>query len=161
MIKFGRNVILNDQIFFSSVHSYGIVNLKPLVQGHSLVISKTEVPLLEQLNKEEYNDLFHSVRVISSLLKFVYKTEALNVSVQDGLAAGQSVAHVHVHILPRRPGDFKRNDEVYESLDRLNVKSSIHKERKTQSVEEMAKEASFLRSVLVSPEFQPFLNRMK
>jgi diadenosine tetraphosphate (Ap4A) HIT family hydrolase len=37
---------------------------------------------------------------------------------QDGPAAGQTVPHVHVHVLPRRAGDFARNDDVYDELDR-------------------------------------------
>lgn len=36
---------------------------------------------------------------------------------QDGPAAGQTVPHVHVHCLPRRPGDLKRNDDVYDAID--------------------------------------------
>jgi bis(5'-adenosyl)-triphosphatase len=36
---------------------------------------------------------------------------------QDGQDAGQSVPHVHVHVLPRRPGDFHRNDDVYDAID--------------------------------------------
>ena len=36
---------------------------------------------------------------------------------QDGVHAGQSVPHVHVHVLPRRPGDFKSNDDVYDAID--------------------------------------------
>lgn len=36
---------------------------------------------------------------------------------QDGPAAGQSVPHVHIHILPRRAGDFERNDQVYDAIE--------------------------------------------
>ena len=36
---------------------------------------------------------------------------------QDGPAAGQTVPHVHIHILPRKAGDFEKNDEVYEAID--------------------------------------------
>ena len=32
---------------------------------------------------------------------------------QDGRDAGQTVEHVHIHIIPRRPGDFQQNDEIY------------------------------------------------
>lgn len=33
---------------------------------------------------------------------------------QDGPQAGQTVPHVHVHILPRKGGDFENNDEIYD-----------------------------------------------
>ena len=43
--------------------------------------------------------------------------QALTFAIQDGPAAGQTVPHVHVHVLPRRLGDFERNDQVYDELD--------------------------------------------
>lgn len=36
---------------------------------------------------------------------------------QDGPAAGQTVQHVHVHVLPRKAGDFEHNDQVYDAID--------------------------------------------
>ncbi len=36
---------------------------------------------------------------------------------QDGPSSGQTVPHVHVHILPRKPGDFEHNDQVYDAID--------------------------------------------
>lgn len=50
------------------------------------------------------------------MLERVYKASALNVAVQDGAEAGQSVSHVHVHLLPRRAGDGN-GDEIYERMD--------------------------------------------
>ena len=41
---------------------------------------------------------------------------------QDGETAGQSVPHVHVHCLPRKAGDFKRNDDVYDALDAAKIR---------------------------------------
>lgn len=38
---------------------------------------------------------------------------------QDGPESGQSVPHVHVHILPRRRGDFEENDEIYDAVSDL------------------------------------------
>jgi diadenosine tetraphosphate (Ap4A) HIT family hydrolase len=40
---------------------------------------------------------------------------------QDGPAAGQTVPHVHIHVLPRKPGDFEKNDDVYDELDRAEA----------------------------------------
>ena len=36
---------------------------------------------------------------------------------QDGPEAGQTIPHVHVHILPRRKGDFEKNDDIYEKVN--------------------------------------------
>jgi bis(5'-adenosyl)-triphosphatase len=68
---------------------------------------------------------------------------------QDGRAAGQSVPHVHVHILPRRFGDFQRNDDVYEELENQNLDKAItaDEDRKPRTMEEMAAEASILASL--------------
>lgn len=44
-------------------------------------------------------------------------TVANYLGMQDGPAAGQTVPHVHVHVLPRRAGDFKENDEVYGAIE--------------------------------------------
>lgn len=73
---------------------------------------------LQDLTDDEYDDLWRSVRQVQNLLQAHYsKASAFNVAVQDGRAAGQSVPHVHVHILPRTGGDFERNDDVYDQLE--------------------------------------------
>jgi diadenosine tetraphosphate (Ap4A) HIT family hydrolase len=60
---------------------------------------------------------------------------------------GQSVAHVHVHLLPRKPDDFKVMDDVYEELDNQNLNEVFGptKERLARSIEEMAAECVILR----------------
>ena len=46
----------------------------------------------------------------------VHQSTALTLAIQDGSDAGQTVEHIHIHLLPRRPGDFKNNDDVYEKV---------------------------------------------
>ena len=116
-IFFGPWVIAPSQVFFESALSYGIVNLKPIVPGHVLVIPKRVTPRFHELTPDEVIDLYTSVHLISKRLENAYNAEALNIAMQDGLHAGQSVPHVHVHILPRRAGDFKRNDDVHEAIE--------------------------------------------
>ncbi|MCL7041874.1 hypothetical protein MKW94_000535 [Papaver nudicaule] len=70
---------------------------------------------------------------------------------QDGPHAGQTVPHVHIHILPRTTGDFEKNDEIYDALDEkekeLKQKLDLDKERKDRSYEEMAQEAAEYRKL--------------
>jgi bis(5'-adenosyl)-triphosphatase len=101
---FGSFTLNPSQIFFESKLCIGIVNIKPIVPGHVLVLPKRVESRLLNLTHEEYSDLFDSVKKISSVVESHYKADALNIALQDGSAAGQSVPHVHVHILPRRLG---------------------------------------------------------
>lgn len=149
-IPFGPRIQLHaDQVFFESAHCLGVVNLKPIVPGHVLLISKRCVPRLRDLAPEEISDLFISATTVGSALEAHYGAGALNVAVQDGAASGQTVPHVHVHLLPRRQGDFARNDEVHE---RLEVADSDA--RAPRGLQEMREECEALR-VLFAPEQRP------
>mmetsp|Transcript_17496 Transcript_17496/g.37954 ORF Transcript_17496/g.37954 Transcript_17496/m.37954 type:complete len:265 (+) Transcript_17496:71-865(+) len=120
---FGRYVIDSSQIFYRSPSnlSTAIVNLRPIVPGHVLILSTRVAPLLKDLTDDEYCDLWQTVRKVQDMLDKKYGSSnspcSFNVAVQDGRSAGQSVPHVHVHILPRHDGDFERNDEVYDELE--------------------------------------------
>lgn len=118
-LTFGPFPITASQAFHVSPSSltYALVNLRPLLPGHTLVCPVRRVPRLNQLSDQETSDLFLTVKRVSNMLERVFKADALNVAVQDGVAAGQSVPHVHVHIIPRRGDDVVRGDEVYERMD--------------------------------------------
>ncbi|KAI8574144.1 hypothetical protein RHMOL_Rhmol01G0331700 [Rhododendron molle] len=70
----------------------------------------------------------------------------------DGPQAGQTVPHVHIHILPRKGGNFQENDEIYDAIDgkekELKQNLDLDKERKDRSFEEMAEEAEEYRRLL-------------
>ena len=63
--------------------------------------------------------------------------------------AGQSVPHIHVHILPRKPADFANSDDVYSHLEqqRLGEALIIPEDRRPRSFEEMEAEALVLRTL--------------
>ena len=154
MQQFGRFLIAPNHVFYRSTLSAAFVNLRPIVPGHVLVIPQRVVVRLEDLTNDEYVDLFQSVRLVQNALKDHYKATGFNVAVQDGRVAGQSVHHVHVHILPRTDGDFDRNDDVYDALQDwapMDEKSQSKKatldvpddkDRKDRTVQEMTEEAA-------------------
>eukprot|EP00984_Skeletonema_dohrnii_P021939 scaffold11067_cov118-Skeletonema_dohrnii-CCMP3373.AAC.9 len=160
---FGRFKILASQIFHKTEHSFALVNLRPLVPGHVLVVSNRIAPLLDDLHDHEYDDLWKTVRKVQRALKTKYNCDAFNVAVQDGEGAGQSVPHVHIHILPRYRGDLERNDDIYDQLEmwapreedsqkkkRLEVPDDS--ERRDRTIEEMAEEASIYQSLMKQSE---------
>jgi diadenosine tetraphosphate (Ap4A) HIT family hydrolase len=96
-----------------SRQSIGLVNLKPIVPGHVLVIPRRVVARFQDLTGEEVADLWCTAHALGPKLQTHFGADALTFAIQDGAAAGQSVAHVHIHILPRKGGDFLKNDDVY------------------------------------------------
>ena len=66
--------------------------------------------------------------------------DALTIAIQDGKTAGQTVPHVHVHILPRRERDFEPKDAVYQAMDAADTQEA-------RSADDMASEAATLRAL--------------
>lgn len=76
---------------------------------------------LSDLTVDEVGDLFVSVQKIGRVLEHEHAATSLTISLQDGPEAGQSVNHVHVHVLPRKKNDFKVNDDIYEELQQVDI----------------------------------------
>ncbi|EXJ58482.1 hypothetical protein A1O7_05908 [Cladophialophora yegresii CBS 114405] len=173
-LKFGPFSV-TSQVFHLSPSrlSFGLVNLKPLLPGHILVCPVRSVPRLSQLSATETADLFNTVRHVSRTLQRVYRATSFNFAVQDGVDAGQSVPHVHVHVIPRQNGDYDDRgggDRIYDAMDgeegdigkaflemqrmrdqRLkdgtrDFAGGPDSDRKARSEEEMKREAEWLRS---------------
>ena len=169
------------QVFHLSRLSYAIVNLKPLLPGHVLVSPKRIVPRFNDLSAAEVQDLFLTVQKVSRMVERVFDASSLNIAIQDGVDAGQSVPHVHAHIIPRKRDDLEDKggtDAIYgmmESEDADLNKQLKQKERaeraeldeeekkggfpavdndarKPRSDEEMRKEAEWLAEEMAKDE---------
>jgi bis(5'-adenosyl)-triphosphatase len=164
-MRFGRFKIPSSHIFYQTKLSAAFVNLRPIVPGHVLIMPQRIVARMEDLSEDEYLDMWKSVRNVQKILTIQYHATAFNVAVQDGRAAGQSVPHVHVHILPRKAGDFERNDDVYDELEawapraddddvmpkqRTTIEVPKDEDRVDRTPEIMAEEAATYRNLLES-----------
>lgn len=93
-------------------------SLRPLLQGHIIVAPVRSVARLGELTAAEYDDIFLNVRLAQARMRLAdASVVAFNVAIKDGAASGQPVEHVHAHVVPRRKGDLKRNDDIYVLLD--------------------------------------------
>ncbi|XP_067685173.1 nitrilase and fragile histidine triad fusion protein NitFhit-like [Haliotis asinina] len=141
--EFGQHSIKSSNVFYRSALSYGFVNIKPLLPGHVLVSPLRPAERFSDLTAAEVADLFSAVQVITRVIEKHYNATSATVAIQDGPEAGQTVKHVHVHILPRKKGDFEKNDDIYTKLEEHD--REIGSDRTARTEEEMATEALTLR----------------
>jgi diadenosine tetraphosphate (Ap4A) HIT family hydrolase len=85
--------------------SYAFLDNFPVSNGHALVIPKRHVVSIWDLTTEEYTDAFDLVRQVKDVLQKKFEPQGFNVGVNCGEAAGQTVFHAHIHIIPRYTGD--------------------------------------------------------
>ena len=140
--QFGPHVVKSSSAFYRTALSVAFVNRKPAVPGHVLVSPVRVTEHLADLTAAETADLFLAVQSVAEATKRHYHVSSLTIAVQDGPDAGQTVKHVHVHILPRKPGDFADNDDVYRGLERHDKNVAA---REWRTDEDMAEEAAVMR----------------
>jgi diadenosine tetraphosphate (Ap4A) HIT family hydrolase len=162
--SFGPWPIQASEVFATTPLSFAFVNFKPIVPGHVLVSPKRVVHRFADLSLEEVADLWTLSQRVGNAIEKHYNGSSLTLTIQDGPEAGQTVPHVHVHVLPRKSGDFEKNDEIYDVIDESEKelaseldtlgkskgeKLDLDKERKPRTPEEMAEEASTLRALFL------------
>ncbi|VDK36946.1 unnamed protein product [Gongylonema pulchrum] len=146
MYDFGEHSIASEFVFYRTAYSFCFVNRCPVLVGHVLVCPIRKVTRLTELSNLETSDLFITAKRIQAMLEAHYGTTSSTVCVQDGPESGQTVSHVHIHILPRRKGDFGGNaDNVYHELAEHDKPGS---EKKFRDKKEMQEEAEVYRSIL-------------
>ncbi|KAJ8919271.1 hypothetical protein NQ315_003855 [Exocentrus adspersus] len=139
---FGDKIIPGSTVFCQSQYSYAFTNIRCVVPGHILISTLRVAHRLCDLTKEELCDLFQTTVIVQKAVEQEYGANSSTVTVQDGPSAGQTIPHIHVHILPRKQGDFARNDDVYLQLAKHDRDDSSQPLR---SREQMAEEARRLR----------------
>ena len=77
----------------------------PISPGHTLVIPKRHVGSFFDLTEGERDALFALVRSAKTQIDAEYRPSAYNIGINDGAAAGQTVPHLHIHLIPRYDGD--------------------------------------------------------
>ena len=78
----------------------------PVSPGHTLIISRRHVRSLFDLLAVERDQLLSLVDRAKRALDEQYRPDAYNIGINDGAAAGQTVPHLHIHLIPRYEGDL-------------------------------------------------------
>jgi diadenosine tetraphosphate (Ap4A) HIT family hydrolase len=79
----------------------------PVSKGHSLIIPKRVVSSYFDLTFKEQSACWFLVNLVKAELQKTHQTDGFNIGINSGIAAGQTVMHCHIHIIPRYQGDIK------------------------------------------------------
>jgi diadenosine tetraphosphate (Ap4A) HIT family hydrolase len=78
----------------------------PVSEGHALVIPRRHVESAADLDEAELLEIWRLLAEMRKLIAQRSAPEGFNIGVNDGVAAGQTVRHVHFHLIPRYAGDL-------------------------------------------------------
>jgi histidine triad (HIT) family protein len=81
------------------------MDISPASRGHALVISKDEHADLFTISPEVLDAVTRTVQRVARGLRAALQPDGINIIQNNGAAAGQTVFHYHVHIIPRWEGD--------------------------------------------------------
>lgn len=110
------------RILASNPHALAIEDGFPISPGHILIIPKRHIASLFEATKEERDALFDLLAEVRELLlntaceggeanpsklkgRSLSVPDGYNIGINDGAAAGQTVMHLHIHLIPRYVGD--------------------------------------------------------
>lgn len=77
----------------------------PVSPGHTLIVPKRHEPNFFSLSRAEVKAIFELVNLAKQKLDPEFNPDGYNIGINEGAAAGQTVFHVHVHLIPRFHGD--------------------------------------------------------
>lgn len=127
------------EILYETETIISFLDILPVNLGHTLVVPKGHYADLTEVPHEIIRDLFSTVKRLSPVITGAVQAEGFNIIGNNGRAAGQTVFHCHIHIIPRyhndktrfrRPQFLQYNNGSFSEYGR-NLRQSILKESST------------------------------
>ncbi|HHX87977.1 MAG TPA: HIT family protein [Firmicutes bacterium] len=79
----------------------------PASPGHMLIIPRRHILTIDQATGEEAMALFKLLKEVKVIIQDRYGADGFNIGINEGAVAGQTVSHLHIHVIPRRKGDVE------------------------------------------------------
>lgn len=100
-----------------------ILDVNPAARGHVIILPKNHAANIYELPDEDASKIMMVAKKIATAIEKAYHCDGVNILQNNGEAAGQTVFHLHVHVIPRFKGDtvnigWKQGD-MPEDLDAI------------------------------------------
>lgn len=93
------------RIIDSSPYGLVIRDGYPISPGHTLIIPRRHIGSFFELEPDEQTDLLGLLRRAKAAVENEFKPQGYNIGINDGPTAGQTIPHLHIHLIPRYQGD--------------------------------------------------------
>ena len=98
--------ITPDIIVAQSSLSFTIRDTLPVSPGHTLILPKRHFASIFEATKDEVADLWETLQQAKNGLLREFSPDGFNIGINDGLSSGQTILHLHIHLIPRYKGDM-------------------------------------------------------
>ena len=95
----------SERVIHSTALGVTIRDGYPISPGHTLIIPKRHVGSFFELKANERAGLLALLEKAKAVLDQEFKPDGYNIGINDGTAAGQTVNHLHIHLIPRYNAD--------------------------------------------------------
>jgi bis(5'-adenosyl)-triphosphatase len=102
-----------EYIFLESSDFLAVYNIAPVLPGHSLIIPRDHITSFIDLNQQQRTEFLETTTKAVRILLKAFNTDAYDLSVQEKPEAGQTIEHLHLHIVPRLKGDLPNPGDWY------------------------------------------------
>ncbi len=110
------NPNVQQSVFYAREGFLAICNIAPVLPGHSLVIPIAHHTSIQELDEKSLLTFFQTAQTASKILMKAFDTNAFDWSLQEKPEAGQTIEHLHLHIVPRLKGDLPNPGDWYPLL---------------------------------------------
>ena len=97
----------NDEIIAENRYAFAVMDKFPVNEGHALLVPKRHFSNLFEASEEEIKAIYGLMHEVKEMLDIQYEPDGYNVGVNVGYQAGQTIMHLHVHLIPRYKGDVE------------------------------------------------------
>lgn len=107
---------VDKSVFAYTKNFRAIYNLAPILPGHTLIIPYRHINRFLDVEDELMLEMIQFSRKVIQTISQAFNNLSYDWTIQEGLAAGQTVAHMHIHIIPRHEGDLASPGDWYPRL---------------------------------------------
>jgi bis(5'-adenosyl)-triphosphatase len=104
---------IRECVFLESDHFLAVYNIAPVLPGHSLIIPRDHITSFIDLSQQRRTEFLETTTQAIRILLRAFHTDAFDLSVQEKPEAGQTIEHLHLHIVPRLKGDMPSPGDWY------------------------------------------------